>query len=127
MAAAAMLSIEEVGALSERVLDEIDVLERGDEPHHLAAAEDQGLAVPPALGRHRPILRLRRLPLLLAWVGADPTSVTPVATAGVIDRERSAARIERDIEHLATAPYTRSSEAIPSGTRPRARYVRPSV
>jgi hydantoinase/carbamoylase family amidase len=35
-----------------------------------------------------------------------------VATAGVIDRERSAARIERDIEHLATAGYTRSSEAI---------------
>ena len=27
-------------------------------------------------------------------------------------REASAARIERDIEHLATAPYTRSSEAI---------------
>src|SRR6266852_2492243 len=30
----------------------------------------------------------------------------------VIDRERSAARIERDIEHLATADYTTSSEAI---------------
>jgi len=31
---------------------------------------------------------------------------------GGIDRERSAARIERDLEHLATAAYTRSSEAI---------------
>jgi hydantoinase/carbamoylase family amidase len=30
----------------------------------------------------------------------------------VIDRERSASRIEQDIEHLATAPYTRSAEAI---------------
>ena len=30
----------------------------------------------------------------------------------VTARDRSAARIERDIEHLATAPYTRSSEAI---------------
>jgi hypothetical protein len=30
----------------------------------------------------------------------------------VIDRERSAARIERDIEHLAMADYTLSSEAI---------------
>ena len=30
----------------------------------------------------------------------------------MIDRERSASRIEQDIEHLATAPYTRSSEAI---------------
>jgi len=30
----------------------------------------------------------------------------------VTDRERSAARIEQDIEHLATAPYTRSSDAI---------------
>ena len=29
-----------------------------------------------------------------------------------IDRERSAARIERDVEHLATADYTLSSEAI---------------
>jgi hydantoinase/carbamoylase family amidase len=35
-----------------------------------------------------------------------------VTTAGVIDRERSATRIERDIEHLATAAFTRSSEAI---------------
>ena len=35
-----------------------------------------------------------------------------MAVAGVIDRERSAARIERDIEHLATAEYTLSSEAI---------------
>jgi hydantoinase/carbamoylase family amidase len=35
-----------------------------------------------------------------------------VATAAVIDRERSAARIERDIEHLATSDYTLSSEAI---------------
>ena len=35
-----------------------------------------------------------------------------MAIAGVIDRERSAARIERDIEHLATADYTLSSEAI---------------
>jgi len=35
-----------------------------------------------------------------------------VTTAGVIDREHSAARIERDIEHLATAAFTRSSEAI---------------
>src|SRR5439155_19973440 len=30
----------------------------------------------------------------------------------VIDRERSAARIERDIEHLATSEYTVASEAI---------------
>jgi acetylornithine deacetylase/succinyl-diaminopimelate desuccinylase-like protein len=30
----------------------------------------------------------------------------------VIDRERSAARIEQDIEHLATTPFTRSSDAI---------------
>ena len=35
-----------------------------------------------------------------------------MAIAGGIDRERSAARIERDIEHLATADYTVSSEAI---------------
>ena len=35
-----------------------------------------------------------------------------MAIAGGIDRERSAARIERDIEHLATADYTLSSEAI---------------
>jgi hydantoinase/carbamoylase family amidase len=30
----------------------------------------------------------------------------------VIDRERSAARIEQDIEELATGPYTRSDEAV---------------
>ncbi len=35
-----------------------------------------------------------------------------MTTAGVIDRERSATRIERDIEHLATAGFTRSSDAI---------------
>ena len=35
-----------------------------------------------------------------------------MAVARVIDRERSAARIERDIEQLATAEYTLSSEAI---------------
>ncbi len=30
----------------------------------------------------------------------------------MVDRDRSAARIERDIEHLATAPYTRAVDAI---------------
>jgi len=35
-----------------------------------------------------------------------------VTPALAVDRERSAARIERDVEHLAGAAYTRSSEAI---------------
>jgi hydantoinase/carbamoylase family amidase len=35
-----------------------------------------------------------------------------VATVATTDRDRSAARIEHDVEHLATAPYTRSTEAI---------------
>src|SRR5262249_4816014 len=80
------------------VLDAVDVLERRQQAHHVGAPEDERLAVAPAgFGfRHRPILPY----------------YSRLVAAVRVDRERSAARIESDIEHLAGAAYTRSTDAI---------------
>src|SRR5439155_26040219 len=74
------------------LFDTLDVLRRRDETHDVGAAEDQRLAIAPALV-HRPIL-----------LGSS--------TMVAIERSRSTERIANDIETLSGPDYTLSSEAI---------------
>src|SRR5215211_6328814 len=73
------------------------VLGGRQQPDHVRPAEDQRLAVPPALPHAMPTLRR------CARQGLESRSM---------DREQSARRIENDIETLAGSDYTRSDEAI---------------
>ena len=48
---------------AEGVLDAVDVLAGGEEADHVAAAQDQRLAVPPALGHAATLTQLALLPV----------------------------------------------------------------
>ena len=84
----AALAVHPVG-----LLDAGDVLGRRHEPHHVRAAQDQGLAVPPALVHSAILIQV---------------SAAVVTT----ERSTSAERIARDIETLSGPDFTLSSEAI---------------